>query len=91
MSHLHLLDVVFAEPGLVGPGLHLVVEDNGPGMDADTLEKVQQPFVTTRARGTGLGLSIVRRLVEAHGGRLQLQSEKGQGTKARVFLPHREE
>jgi signal transduction histidine kinase len=68
-------------------GLHLAVQDNGAGMDSETLERVQRPFVTTKARGTGLGLSIARRLVEAHGGDLQLSSVPGKGTEARVFLP----
>ncbi len=68
-------------------GLHLIVEDDGPGMDAETLDRIQHHFVTTRAKGTGLGLSVARRLVEAHGGRLALSSEPGRGTRAEVFLP----
>jgi signal transduction histidine kinase len=72
-------------------GLHLVVEDDGPGMDARTLERVQQPFMTTKARGTGLGLSIARRLIEAHHGSFELSSEPGKGTRARVFFPMKPE
>ncbi|MFH1808667.1 MAG: HAMP domain-containing sensor histidine kinase [Pseudomonadota bacterium] len=67
--------------------LSLHIEDNGPGMDGETLARVQQPFVTTKARGTGLGLPIVRRLVEAHGGDLQLRSSAGDGTTVEVRIP----
>lgn len=72
-------------------GLHLVVMDDGPGMDAQTLERVQKPFMTTKARGTGLGLSIARRLIEAHQGTFELSSEPGKGTQARVFFPMKPE
>jgi len=72
-------------------GLHLVIKDDGPGMDADTLERVQMPFMTTKARGTGLGLSIARRLIEAHSGTFELWSEPGAGAQARVFFPMKPE
>lgn len=52
-------------------GLRLTVEDSGPGIRPEDLERIFQPFYTTRAQGTGLGLSISRRLVEAHGGTLE--------------------
>jgi len=68
-------------------GFRLVVEDDGPGMDAATLDRVQAPFVTTKAHGTGLGLPLAKRLVEAHGGRLLLESAPGRGTRAIVTLP----
>lgn len=63
------------------------VVDNGPGMDAATLARVFDPFFTTRAEGTGLGLSVSRSLVDAAGGRLEMESEPGKGTTARVALP----
>lgn len=65
----------------------ITVSDNGPGMTAEQAAQAQQPFVTTKAHGTGLGLPLARRLAEAHGGSLQLQSNPGQGTVARVALP----
>ncbi len=68
-------------------GLNLVVMDEGSGMDAQTLERVQKPFVTTKARGTGLGLSIARRLIEAHKGTFELESLPGKGTQAHIFFP----
>lgn len=63
------------------------VADDGPGMDAATLERARRPFVTTRAQGTGLGLAIVDRLVREAGGRFELTSAPGRGTTARLELP----
>ncbi len=62
------------------------VQDNGPGMDAATLAQVFDPFFTTRPEGTGLGLSLSRSIVEAAGGRLELESEKGKGCRAQITL-----
>jgi signal transduction histidine kinase len=63
------------------------VEDTGTGMDARTRERAFDDFFTTKARGTGLGLAFVRRVVEAHGGAVALESEPGRGTVVRVRLP----
>jgi len=65
----------------------VVVRDGGPGIPPDLGEKVFEPFFTTKHRGTGLGLSIARRLVEAHGGTLTLETPPGGGTDAVVELP----
>ena len=63
------------------------IEDNGPGMDEDTLERAVVPFFTTRADGTGMGLALCDRLVRAQGGSLQLRSRAGQGTNVVIRLP----
>lgn len=68
-------------------GIFLSVIDNGPGMPPEVVEKAFKPFFTTRKGGTGLGLATTRRIVEAHGGRLELQSEVGHGTKFTLRLP----
>ncbi len=67
----------------------LVVEDNGVGIAADKLERVFAPLYTTKPRGvgTGLGLGVVRRIVEGHGGRIDLASQPGQGTAFSIRLP----
>jgi cell cycle sensor histidine kinase DivJ len=73
--------------------INLSVADQGPGMSADELANIGQPFTqgaagrSTEARGSGLGLSLVRQLAELHGGRLDIESEVGDGTTARVILP----
>jgi signal transduction histidine kinase len=64
------------------------VADTGPGIPADRLDTIWQPFYTTKREGTGLGLSIVRGLVEEQeGGQIAVASEPGQGTTFRVTLP----
>ncbi|HUU00436.1 MAG TPA: HAMP domain-containing sensor histidine kinase [Myxococcota bacterium] len=82
---------VLVQADVDADGLHLEIIDDGPGMDTGTLERVQKPFMTTKARGTGLGLSIARRLIEAHQGRFGLSSEMGKGTRSRVFFPMKPE
>lgn len=68
-------------------GLRLVVEDSGCGMDEDTMRQAFEPFYTTKTRGTGLGLPICRKIVEAHGGTISIQSNPGEGTTVTVRLP----
>ncbi|MEL7484451.1 MAG: ATP-binding protein, partial [Planctomycetota bacterium] len=66
---------------------HIRVIDTGPGMDAATRESVFQPYFTTKAGGTGLGLPTARRIVEEHGGRIELHSEPGKGTEFNLSFP----
>jgi signal transduction histidine kinase len=61
--------------------------DNGPGMPPDVAEHVFEPFFTTKPQGSGLGLAIVRKIVDAHDGRIDVQTEAGQGTTIRMTLP----
>jgi signal transduction histidine kinase len=68
----------------------LRVTDDGPGIPESIQEKVFQPFFTTKEEGTGLGLSIASRIVEEHGGRLDLRSKEGEGTTFVITLPVKE-
>jgi signal transduction histidine kinase len=73
-----------------GPGQVAVeVSDNGHGIPADILPKIFDPFFTTKevGKGTGLGLSICYKIVEGHGGRIDVQSKVGEGTRFTVTLP----
>lgn len=65
----------------------LSVGDTGPGMEKAVRERIFEPFFTTRHRGTGLGLAIVRRLVEEHGGTVEVDSTPGQGSTFVLRLP----
>jgi CheY-like chemotaxis protein len=67
----------------------LSVTDRGIGMDQETVKKAVEPFYTTKGvgRGTGLGLSMVKGLAEQSGGFFKLNSKKGQGTRAEIYLP----
>lgn len=79
-----------------GDGLDIEVHDDGPGMASHVAERAFEPFYrgdTSRDRrtgGVGLGLSLVRRIVEAHGGRVELDTAPGRGTTFRVHLPGHE-
>jgi signal transduction histidine kinase len=70
-----------------GPALTLTVTDTGSGIPPELLPRVFEPYVTTKTKGLGLGLAIARRIVEAHGGRIEAESGAGQGTCFRVTLP----
>jgi signal transduction histidine kinase len=72
---------------LAGTEVWLRVRDNGPGIDDETQQKMFSPFYTSKEGGTGLGLAITRKLVEAHGGVIELHSETGQGTDFLVTFP----
>ena len=69
-----------------GDGLAIEVLDDGPGMSAEVLARCSEPWFSTKSGGSGLGLPTVRRLMEAHGGGLDLQSAPGRGTRAVLWL-----
>jgi two-component system, sporulation sensor kinase E len=63
------------------------VTDTGAGIAAEQLNRIFEPFYTTKKKGTGLGLMIVQRIVRAHGGHIEVESQLGRGTTFRVWLP----
>lgn len=75
---------------MAGPavgGLRIRVQDTGPGIPAEKLPRIFDPFVTTKKRGIGLGLAVVRRIVELHGGRIEALNAPGAGAEFVVDLP----
>jgi PAS domain S-box-containing protein len=81
------------EGALLPDGLHPVatvivdVADDGPGVSPEMTDKIFNPFFTTKPQGSGLGLAIVRKIVDAHEGRIDVRGTGGQGTCFRVTLP----
>lgn len=67
--------------------VNLSFEDTGEGIRSDDLAKVYEPYFTTKQTGTGLGLAISKRIVEAHGGRIDVISRQGKGTNVIITLP----
>jgi signal transduction histidine kinase len=70
--------------------VRMKIQDEGVGMEEDELERIFNPFYTTKEDGTGLGMSISHRIVEDHGGLLRFDSAPKQGTTAEVLLPRQE-
>jgi two-component system sensor histidine kinase HydH len=65
----------------------ITVADEGKGISPEHLPNIFRPFFTTKGHGTGLGLSLARRMVEAHGGHIDVTSVVGKGTEFQVRLP----
>ena len=70
-----------------GPMVQVDVSDNGPGIPLEVVDRIFSPFFTTKPQGSGLGLAIVRKIVDAHDGRIDVGLADGGGTRFRVTLP----
>ena len=82
------IDIEWAEVDCDGqPAVRVAVRDHGPGLTAEQRRNLFEPFYTTKTRGTGLGLAIARRIVEAHGGRIEVGPGDGRGTTILITLP----
>jgi len=72
-----------------GNNYRIVFEDNGPGIAAKEIEKIFEPFYTTKPAGSGLGLAIVKKVIDDHNGTIEVKSAEGTGTSIIVTLPAR--
>jgi PAS domain S-box-containing protein len=70
-----------------GPCVRLSVSDQGPGIPSDRLQRIFDPFYSTKERGTGLGLAVTHSIMARHGGLVEVRSSAGQGTTFDLFLP----
>jgi signal transduction histidine kinase len=75
------------QTGESSEGVWLSVADTGGGISQEQIARIFEPFYTTKKKGTGLGLMIVQRIVRAHNGRIELESNIGKGTTFRIWLP----
>jgi signal transduction histidine kinase len=82
-----VIDARLRLPGEDGPSIQVEICDNGCGVAPEYLDKVFEPFFTTRAQGTGLGLPIAKRIIDQHRGSISLQPEPPGGTRVTVVLP----
>lgn len=69
--------------------LSVVIEDNGPGISLNMIDKVFEPYLTTKEKGTGLGLAIVKHNTELYGGKVEVNSELGKYTRFNLLFPGR--
>ncbi len=76
-------------PSNLAPGIYveITVADNGPGIDAEILPKIFDPYFTTKEKGSGLGLATAFSILDRHDGRLSVKSTVGQGTTFRLIVP----
>jgi len=72
-----------------GPMVMITITDTGPGIPPEVMDRIFSPFFTTKPQGSGLGLAIVRKIVDAHDGRIDVGQRPGGGTVFRVSLPVR--
>ncbi len=70
-----------------GPWIEISVKDNGQGIASENLNRIFDPFFSTKGEGAGLGLTICRKVVQSHQGFMQVKSRAGKGTVFKVFLP----
>jgi signal transduction histidine kinase len=73
------------------PMVGIAIVDSGPGILPEHMSKLFEPLFTTKPRGIGLGLAVCKKLVDANGGRIEVQSELGKGATFKVCLPVHEE
>jgi signal transduction histidine kinase len=78
--------VISTEP-TEGNGVRVAVRDSGPGIDPEHVERVFEPFYTTKSGGVGMGLSICRSIIDAHGGRLWAEANEPRGAVFQFTLP----
>jgi signal transduction histidine kinase len=69
------------------PGMTVEISDSGTGMDRETLDRIFEPYFSTKEVGTGLGLSIAKKIIEDHSGKIEVSSKKNEGTRITIFLP----
>ena len=75
------------QTGETSDGVWVSVADTGGGIPPEQINRIFEPFYTTKKKGSGLGLMIVQRIVRAHNGRIDLESHVGRGTTFRIWLP----
>lgn len=83
----HSADAPPITPGFPNAFLEVMISDTGMGMAPETLERIFEPFYSTKPQGTGLGLTITRRIIEEHHGTIRVESELAKGTAFRITLP----
>jgi signal transduction histidine kinase len=73
--------------GRDGKEIWMTIKDTGAGMSAERIKQIFEPFNTTKSRGLGLGMPYAQKIIQQHGGRIEVQSRQGKGTEVKIVLP----
>jgi signal transduction histidine kinase len=79
--------LIIVESRLTPRGVEIAVTDNGPGITPENLKRIFEPLFTTKSFGTGLGLPAVEKILEQHGGGLEVKSTPGEGACFTAWFP----
>lgn len=79
--------VITVETGSRAEGVWVEIRDTGPGIPQEKINRIFEPFYTTKEKGSGLGLMLVQRIIREHNGRIEMESPENQGTRFRIWLP----
>jgi signal transduction histidine kinase len=73
----------------IGGQIEIAVEDNGDGIPQNIIDKIFQPFFTTKptGQGTGLALSLAYDIIKAHGGEIKVETREGESSEFKIYLP----
>jgi signal transduction histidine kinase len=80
-------DIFISLKNVFEEGVEITFTDNGCGIEEERLKKIGEPFFSTKEKGTGLGLLTSNRIIEKHGGTIEITSEVNKGTEVKVYLP----
>jgi signal transduction histidine kinase len=69
--------------------IEISIRDNGYGIPAENINKIMEPFFTTKSQGTGLGLSVCSQVIRLHGGRIEVSSSKNKGSVFTLIIPEK--
>jgi len=78
---------IFIKTELAEDEILIKIADTGLGVPDELIDKIFEPFFSTKKGGLGLGLPLAKKVVEEHGGRIEFISKKGQGSEVRIYLP----
>jgi signal transduction histidine kinase len=80
-GHIHIYTKQFAQ------SVEIYIEDNGKGIEEEVIPRLFVPFFTTKSKGTGIGLAVCAKIIEAHAGKIEVDSNVGKGTTFKIVLP----
>lgn len=78
---------LFIKTELVDDNILIKISDTGSGVPEEVIDKIFEPFFSTKRDGLGLGLPLAKKVIEEHGGTIEFSSKLGQGTEVKIYIP----